>query len=551
MKKIVQITIAILITTAVVFPVNSKPNVPEKVRIGLYSDSSAATSVTVSSETGLKLGYTDGGRFITLMEYTGTDTLTVSKDVYFIKTGALTVEYSPSDMNLPAGERYGPYHIQIGAACSDFNSANQRLMQYRQKGISAYPAYTDRWYIWYGQFTDASLAQKEISDVLRQKLGQEVCKVLPASKDNIKVLNADGSVRLICGVPGKGLTVCPSAKTGSPYLITINGKQFRGDVEFKRLEGSDMTVVNVLPLEHYLYGVVPREIGAGSPLEALKAQAVCARTYTVMNMGKHGSGGFDLCSAVHCQAYSGYEWERPNSCLAVDQTIGELLTYNGKLASTFYYSSSGGVTEDVRYVWGSTNYPYLVSVEDKYETPDTLNYTWEIMYTAAKIKDYLKNWRKGTVDIGEIRGIKVTETAPSGRVTALTVYGTKGEKEFFIESARLVFSLNSQMYTVSTDSDIWLKTKAEGETAKAQPLGLKVKSASGVKVIRDNPNSIKVKGASGTVRSINVIPSQYKFTGRGWGHAVGMSQNGAKGMANAGFKYDQILQHYFPGTKVE
>lgn len=551
MKKIAQIIIMVLIITAVAFPADSKPNIPEKVRIGLYSDSSAATSVTLSSETGLKFGYSGGGSFITLMEHTDTSTLTVSKDVYFIKTGALTVEYNPEDVNLPAGERYGPCHIQIGAACSDFNSANQLLVQYKQKGISAYLAYTDKWYVWYGQFTDSSQAQKEITNVLNPKLGQGRCKVLPVSKNNIKVLNPDGSVKMIFGVPGAGLTVCPVMKTGAPCRIIINGKQFRGDIEFKRLEGSDMTVVNVLPLEHYLYGVVPREIGADSPAEALKAQAVCARTYTVMNMGKHGSRGFDLCSAVHCQAYSGYEWERPNSCLAVDQTAGKLLMYNGKLASTFYYSSSGGRTEDVRYVWGSTTYPYLVSVEDKYETPDTTNYTWEITYTAAKIKEYLKNWRRGSVDIGEIKGMKVTETAPSGRVTKLTVYGTKGEKQFSIEDARTVFFLNSQMYTVSTDSDVCLKAGTEGKTTKTQLPGLKVRNASGVEKIRGNPGNIKVKNASDTTKTVNMTPSQYKFTGRGWGHAVGMSQNGAKGMANAGFKYDQILQHYFPGTKVE
>lgn len=548
MKKAFYLLLSIIIFLSG-FPVYARIDMPETIRIGLYSDNSAIASIPITSTQSIEVGFTEDNKFVSLMRYEDAQTLTVSKDAHFIKTGNLLVEYNPSDKNLPAGEKYGPYHVRIGESYNDIDSVNEMMEQLKEKRIAAYPVYTGNWEIWHGQFTDAASTKKAISDVLEKKIGEGFCKPLSGSQHTIKILDSDNNIKMAFNIEGIGLTLRAVSKTDEPGILNINGKPFRGDLEFMRIESSDMTIINVLPLEHYLYGVVPREMSAAAPLEALKAQAVTARTYTLRSMGRHSNRHFDLCASDHCQVYGGYEWEKFKSNLAVDQTAGKLLTYKGALAGTYYYSSNGGMTEDVKNVWGS-EIPYLISVKDDYETPDSYNYTWQIQHSSAKIKEMLKNWRKGSIDIGDIIGMRIAETAPSGRVTKLIVQGRKDNAGFLIENARTIFYLNSQMYVISTDADVSVR-KNDEEAVTTQLAGLKVATAKGISTIGSTAKDVVIKDGSGECKTVKTVPATYTFTGRGWGHAVGMSQNGAKGMADAGLSYEQILKHYYPGTEIQ
>ena len=120
-------------------------------------------------------------------------------------------------------------------------------------------------------------------------------------------------------------------------IIEINDKKYRGNVEIRRFSDSDMTVINHLSMQEYLYGVVPREIGGNSPIEAIKAQAIVARTYATKNYGRRDGWGFDLYPTVDDQAYGGYEWENVNSNRAVDETDGQVVIYNGELIGGYYF----------------------------------------------------------------------------------------------------------------------------------------------------------------------------------------------------------------------
>lgn len=534
---------------------NAYANIPEKVRIGLYfndsqtKQNSAVTSFIADAGSGIQLGSFQNNVFTVLVEETTNAAVTIRKDAFFVKGSSGLTEYNPSSTPIPGGERVGAYHIKIGEDFADLKSLNTKLQEIKQKGIDAYPAYVDKWQIWTGFYVDENDAQMSILYSLEPVLGSNNYQIVNPSPTRITAISKTGQVMLMFDSAAAVFQVHPSPKN-VPNVLRINSddkKRFRGGLEVRRLTGSDMTVINVVPAEQYLYGVVPYEIEASSHPEALKAQAVAARTYTLNNMKKYSRLDFNLCTTVYSQVYKGFAGETVSTNKAVDDTKGKILTYNGKPAAVFYFSSSGGRTEDVKNVWGSSDYPYLKSVEDKYESGKSWRYTWEVTYTAQKIKQIMTE--RG-FNLGDIVGIYITKKSEAGRATELVVKGTKDQRIYTNGSTRSFLSLDSQWYTISTDADVTVKGQGS-EPLKTQLAGKKVMTASGLKTINSTSNSVSIVSSENVKRTVALVPTTYTFTGRGWGHAVGMSQEGAKGMANAGFKYEQILTHYFTGTKVE
>jgi len=276
--------------------------------------------------------------------------------------------------------------------------------------------------------------------------------------------------------------------------IWVNDKEYRGFIFLKRESGGNITVINVIDVESYLYSVVGKEMSPSWNIEALKAQAVCARTYAMKNLGKYKNYGFDLCTTQASQVYDGVIAEYPSTIRAVRETAFQVVRYEGKPCEVFYFSSSGGMTSSVEHVW-STPLPYLRAVEDPYENPEEASKsTWSETFTKEQMRDILIS---KDVNIGEVLDVKVTEYAPSGRAIALTFYGTEGEWTSVRDKARTTLSLSSQNYVIVPNED-------------------------------------------GT----------YTFDGKGWGHGVGMSQWGAKGMADNGFTYDEIIKWYFTDVEV-
>jgi len=457
--------------------------------------------------------------------------------------GSRYIEYTPE--RVPSLEdKRGPFHIKIGPVYGDRQSADKITTLLKGKGIDAYPVFDGRWAVWSGFYPDKDSAEKDLATVKKHAGGYE-CEVLQNKRTGIAVLNAKGDTLLMYLQESGVLAFVPKEKGDNVPLIRVNEKPYRGRIEVYRLAGSDMTVVNELDLEQYLYGVVPCEMAAKSHPEALKAQAVASRTYAVRNMGKYKSLGFNLSDGTTCQVYNGYSAELVSTNEAVDATASEIVTYNGSPAATYYFSSSGGMTENIANVWG-TEVPYLVSVEDKYEKEDTSNYNWEVVYTADEIR---KELRSRSRDVGRITSIKASRYSEAGRVVELFITGTEGEEVFTNSNCRSVLnSLYSQMYTISTDADT-LIMGANGETSLTTLYGKEVADLSGTRKIKSE--TVSILGADGNIRTVPTIPTVYTFRGKGWGHAVGMSQAGARGMAEAGFDYREILSHYFPGTRVE
>ncbi|HRU38987.1 MAG TPA: SpoIID/LytB domain-containing protein [Candidatus Goldiibacteriota bacterium] len=303
---------------------------------------------------------------------------------------------------------------------------------------------------------------------------------------------------------------------------------YRGD--FKAiLQDKMLTFINVLNVEEYLYGVLPSEMPADWSIEALKAQAVAARTYTFRHLRRHSSKGFDLCAQQHCAVYKGLHGETEKTNKAVDATRGEVLYgSNYQMLDTFYSHCCGGHTTDVNDAWGVRKVKSLGGVYDwkkqalkrEWEFPlepfyleewvrtvpdayckasgsNEISYRW-IRYLDAESLRYYVNKR---FKIGRIKDLKPLKRAGSGALTRLQIEGENGVEIVGFDAMRNILG----------------KIRA---------------------------NVIKWEYS----RDENGYIKQIYIYGAGWGHSIGMCQRGAKGMAEKGKAYNEILYHYFPGS---
>lgn len=544
-RKLGAIVLASAIAlTAMPANTHAEINLPETIKVGLYYYDSASrtdtdvASFTTAADKGLQIGFFKDGSFTEIIRYPGADLLTVRKDSYFANSSGKLTEYNPASGTIPTGEKVGPYHVKAGQDFPDQASALASCTLLQQSGVAAYTVYNDTWQVWTGFYTDEASAQKDITERLSTIQGTGPYSIVQPTADRIVVTNPAGQAIALFGASTAYFRVVP-APDNNPGVLSINGKKYRGCLEVRRLSTSDMTVINVVKLQEYLYGNVPPEIGANSDPEALKAQALASKMYALNNIGKHGKTGFDLCATTSCQVYKGFSAETAKSNAAIDEVKDKIITYNGKPAGQiFYFASSGGRTEDAANVWGYS-YPYLKSVEDNYEPI----YNWTKTMRAADI-------RQSITGVGNILGINITKKSEAGRATELVVRGESSQSTYRLERCRTVFGLESQLYTITTDADVYV-AGSSSTAVKSQLGGKKVISANGVTTLNSAGNNVTVIGAGGVTKTFKLVPEAYTFTGKGWGHAVGLSQEGARGMAKAGFKCEDIIQHYFVGTVVQ
>jgi len=486
---IILFSLAVICTCCVI---NNSCAFSEKIKIGLFFNSgsishTAVSQFTVDAQQGVQVGVYKDEQFTKVYQSITGDKLCIRKDI-------ASSGYTKSELaNIGCAGEIGPFHVIIGSY-SNLQDAKNQVNHLIGKKIDAYIAYVDEWQVWTGGYRDENTAQLAVQNI--SKAISVTCKVVQPSETCVIVSSSGKDIFAFDSVKSC-FRACPNEE-GSLNIIRINSdntKRYRGQLQVCRLAESDMTVINVIDLEDYLKGVLSCEIGASAPIEALKAQAVAARNYALINKGKYSKLGFDLCTTIYTQVYKGVDAEFASTNRAVEQTAGKRLFYKGTLAKTFYFASSGGRTEDVKNVWGS-NYPYLVSVDDKYEPESAARHTWQKNFTNENIKDVLT--KKGYKNIGNIINMQIEKVSSSGRVIELKISGTTDSITVTKENCRNLLGLYSQWYTITKE-----------------------------------PN--------GT----------YTLNGRGYGHAVGMSQSGAIGMAKAGFDYVNILTHYFPGTTVE
>lgn len=547
--------VLILLICLIAFPQYSRAyetfKIPEQIKIGIRYGESATPIASLYAQEGLELGYYMGNEFYSVMSFLENEEILIRKDGFFMDWNGTFIAYDfDRERDIHNSAVQGPIHLQIGQTFSSREEAYTFMTSLPQLDEEPYLVYEDGWKVWLGLYTDAVNAEE--AKIRISSLDPDLSlSMIQGNNKRIQVLNKSGKVLFMYNVDDETYHFRAIPQKDSIGLIQVDGKKFRGSMIIDRYTDSDLTIINQLNFEEYLYGVVPREMSGEWPIEAQKAQAVAARNFAVEKLGSHQQYGFDLCAGTHCQVYGGYSSEHPRSRMAVDETQGKLLTYNGKIVTAFYHSNSGGHTEDVENVWSSST-NYLKGVEDPYSI-GAPNDHWTKKYTKQEIEDILTS---KNLSVGTLENILVTERSTNDRVLKLEVRGTDGKKILEKEKVRSIFGYNnikSTWFEIITDGGPSAVSVLFdlGQPATQMSMTNKfILTAEGMEELdeMDRPyifNGKEYKKVSSTEAE------GYLFSGKGWGHGVGMSQWGAKKMAEEGFTYDQILTYYYTGTKVE
>ena len=274
--------------------------------------------------------------------------------------------------------------------------------------------------------------------------------------------------------------------------LSLNGREYPAPLDLLK-NGDGLVVVNEVPLEDYLVGVLRAEVGDKWPQEALRAQAIVARTYAAYHRVLGAGKPYHIVASTAHQQYAGRVPPTSPLWSAVRETAGQVLLWEGELFPAFYHTESGGYTEDPRTVFAAPNMPGLKPVRCDFSAGSP-HFYWSLDLKLADLTEIL---RRNDVNVGRVSAIEVSERTPSLRAAAVTVHGTRGSVRLRGNDFRRMIgydTFKSTLFAVAVDAP-WAR-----------------------------------------------------FSGRGYGHGVGMCQWGAKGMAELGRTAPQILAFYYPGT---
>jgi len=284
-------------------------------------------------------------------------------------------------------------------------------------------------------------------------------------------------------------------ETSQGVSIRVDGKikKYRGSIDIFKEKNGSLLVINRLELKRYIKGVLYHEISDRWPMEAMKAQAVAVRTYTLYQLNKNKLQLYDVRNDIYSQMYGGKDAERYRTSIAVNRTRGEILTYRGKIFPAYYHANSGGYTENVSELW-EHNLPPLKGVKSDYSIGMPA-YAWKRNFRSSDIQEKLNS---AGYKIGAIKDIVVLERNESGRIRWLELIDRTGKK---IKISGKIF-----------------------------------REIVGPNDIRSNNYDVVMKGY------------YFDLIGKGWGHGVGLCQWGANNMAHQRFSYKDILAFYYPET---
>ncbi|KGG81522.1 hypothetical protein Y919_00750 [Caloranaerobacter azorensis H53214] len=536
-KRILTIILAVVLIQFISLNVLGDKSDVKYIRVGLKNPMVYQDQAVISTDNGFVIGTMDNG----FNEILKTD----AKSLFIRLDDFYKIEDSIKLVNEDEQPDYGPYHLEIKGEYKEYDDVEAEIINLKDANIKAYPYYNGKFRIWLGFYKTYEEALTE-SELFSKKLEKKI-NVIDNSNMRIVIEDNKGNVLLVLD-PDAKLYIKSNVAEGYESIIAVNGSNYRDYLTLNRID-KELIIINYLPLEHYLYGVVPREMSANWPLEALKAQAVAARNYALISLKRHDDLGYDLCDTQHCQVYAGYDWENIKSNKAVDETYGKVLKYNGKLVNAYFHSTSGGHTENSENVW-EYEIPYLRGVKDDFSIGSP-NYSWQLVLNNKEIKERLE---ANDISIGDICSVEPLARSEYGRVLELKIEGTDGVEILKKENSRKVFgyaSLKSTWFDVKSDADVYVVNGVDFKPVKTTLNKVYIVSANGMVTNTRNVYS-QVKITNGDKTNIMpVIPNMYVFEGRGWGHGVGMSQWGAKKMAELGYNYKQILEYYYTGAKVE
>lgn len=316
-------------------------------------------------------------------------------------------------------------------------------------------------------------------------------RYLLVQKSPYELTPMDGAVRVAGETLGPEISLEP--KNGD-LGVKINGVFYRGRLAVKTTPEGLLNVVEHLDIEDYLEGVLPVEMSPGSPLEALKAQAVASRSYAMKKLTP--SRDYDVTADVNSQVYNGRNNVNGRIKTAIEKTRGQVLTYKGRIVTAYFHACCGGHTASSTAAWGENVYKPLYGVKDPF-CSTSRHSKWQLYIPERDLLSFIQ--KQGSTALN-LKRVRVAKEDKSGR------------------ALRIAFDTEKKTHY------------AEGKA---------VRSAFGNSDFR-----------STYITSVSPTSGGWLFKGRGWGHGVGMCQSGAATMANKGRNYKRILRHYYPGASI-
>ncbi|MCK5214756.1 MAG: SpoIID/LytB domain-containing protein [Candidatus Omnitrophica bacterium] len=279
-------------------------------------------------------------------------------------------------------------------------------------------------------------------------------------------------------------------------MVQDKERRYRGFIDIVRTKDDKLLAINIVNVEDYIRGVLYHEVSHRWPMEALKVQAVAARTYALYRMKTHSKSPYDVTNDIYSQVYGGRISEKYRTNIAVARTEGEVMLFNGEILPAYYHATCGGHSENAAELWNHESMLPLRGVTCRFcmESP---HYNWK---KNIRLKDIQEKLNANGYNLGLIKEIRVIDRNPSERIKTLELVTRDGKKA-----------------TVS---------------------GKDFRQIIGPNVIKSNNYYVVMKGY------------YCDFIGKGWGHGVGMCQWGAQGMARQRFEYKDILEFYYPGIHI-
>jgi SpoIID/LytB domain protein len=386
---------------------------------------------------------------------------------------------------------------QVLGPFPSYESAAEQARRWRLRGGSPLVAHPGDWEVW------APFSSPAPQGAVRHVRQEHLQRWNPALQEGESAMPLQGPVSI-----------------AAPGGLLWRGARYDGNFRLQADAYGTWTLVVQLPIERYLEGVVPHEIGAGSPLAAQRAQAILARTWALTNRGRFAVDGYNLCADTQCQVFSDPSLAGPEVRQAVRSTAGKVLTWNGRPLNGVYSASNGGVAAGFDEVWQGEPVPYLQPAIDAMpaqarrhslpisgepalvkllEDAAVFNgqahprHRWQRRFSAAELGALT-----AADGIGTVQEVRVARRGPSGRVLDLQLRGSAGE--LLLERDQIRRRLRSLPSTLFV-------------------------------VVREQLG-------------------QWRFDGGGFGHGAGLSQAGAIELAQRGWSGERILSHYFPGSKL-
>ena len=529
-KKLIFQTVALIMMCVLVIPLftNVKSNAADikYIRVGLRSLYDGVEQITIHNES-VGIGYCIDNGYTINQEFDSSNGFTIT----------------------PMTKKSYISSKQV----KDYSLAKTISGKLNEMGVKVYPVITGKnsWSI--------LLLENESGNAKEAVDGRFGFEFGSLTKDNGHRLLVTGSRDsfIIDGTLNNGYPQFIAGNITSPdkAVVNLGSRSYRGRIEIGRYNSSKLTAVNVVNIEHYLYGVIPAEVPSSWHMEVLKTQAVSARGYAIRTAGYNGvsnlTKAYIMGDTASSQVYKGYQFETTRTNAAVNQTAGQVMKYDGQIITTYFSSTSGGSTENVEDVW-SRPIPYLRSVPDLYETQPAKD-PWVIHISKNKLLNLLKS---NGYQLDSVRNMYGEITTSSGRIMSLRIQGNNKFVVLQKTTIRSILSVPSSKFKIVKygDTPDLVSMEAENQESYAKISDSYVINGNyQVNKVNQGAEQYFVMSADNITNYPRITPDNkdtYLLAGQGFGHGVGMSQSGARGMAEAGYTYKEILEHYFSGASL-